>query len=286
MDRRIIELYDEYTHAPLERRVFLERLAALAGGTAAAYALIPLLENNYAMAQQVSENDPALMIERVKYPGSNGEVSAYLAKPAGDGRYPAVIVIHENRGLNPHIEDVTRRLAKAGFLALGVDLLSSLGGTPSDPDQAREMIGKLDQGQVTGDLRAGLQWLKSRPDCSGKIGTVGFCWGGGQVNQFAVAEPSLNAAVVFYGRSPEAAQVPSIVAPLLLQYAGLDGRINEGVPAYIAALQAAGKKYVTYTYDGVDHAFHNDTNAARYNKDAAELAWTRTLAFFDEYLKG
>ena len=286
MDRRIIELYDEYTHAPLERRVFLERLAALAGGTVAAYALLPVLENNYALADMVPADDPSLATERVKIPGPAGEISAYMAKPVEAGTRGAVIVIHENRGLNPHIEDVTRRVAKAGFVALGVDLLSSMGGTPQDPDQARDMIGKLDQATTLAELRAALEWLKARPEVNGKVGAVGFCWGGGQVNQLAAGAPDLNAGVVYYGRSPEAAQVASIEAALLLHYAGLDTRINEGVPAYLAALQAAGKAHESHMYEGVEHAFNNDTNEARYNKGAAELAWTRTIEFFNRNLAG
>ncbi len=286
MDRRVILLYDEYTHAPLDRRVFLDRLAKLAGGTAAAYALLPILENNYALAQQVPPDDPALAIERVKLPGSTGEIAAYLARPVEAGKLGAVIVIHENRGLNPHIEDVTRRIAKAGFLALGLDLLSPLGGTPADPDQAKDLIGKLDQAATLADLRAALGWLKARADGNGKVGVIGFCWGGGQVNQLAVAAPDLDAGVVFYGRSPEPAQVASIEAPLLLHYAGKDDRINEGVPAYLAALQVAGKAHESHTYEGVEHAFNNDTNAARYNKAAADLAWERTIAFLTTELAG
>jgi carboxymethylenebutenolidase len=284
MDRRIIELYDEYTHAPLERRVFIARLALLAGSTAGAYALLPILENNYAQAQQVAPDDPSLSAERVSVSGSSGALGAYMVHPSGAGPWGAIVVIHENRGLNPHIEDVARRFAKAGFLALAVDLLSPLGGTPGDPDQARELIGKLDQGQTTANQQAALNWLKSRTECNGKVGAVGFCWGGGQVNQLAVAEPGLDAGIVYYGRSPELDRVAQIKAPLLLHYAGLDTRINEGVPAFLAALAAAGKEFTSYTYDGADHAFNNDTNQARYNRPAAELAWTRTIAFCLEKL--
>lgn len=284
MDRKIIELFDEYTHAPLDRRVFLERLTALAGGTAAATALLALIENNYAMAEVVSPDDPEIKAERVSYPGAAGDIAAYMARPSVQVDAPGVIVIHENRGLNPHIEDVVRRVAKAGFVGLGPDLLSPVGGTPKDEDQARDMIGKLDTAQAVEHLRAGLAWLATQPGVNGKVGAIGFCWGGGMVNQLAVAEPNLRAGVVFYGRSPDATQVQNIQSPLLLHYAGLDTRINEGVPGYLKALDTSGKEYESYTYENVEHAFHNDTNAARYNKEAAELAWTRTIVFLKQEL--
>ncbi|HEY8370210.1 MAG TPA: dienelactone hydrolase family protein, partial [Thermodesulfobacteriota bacterium] len=279
MDQRIIDLYDEYTHRPLERRVFLERLAALAGSTAAAMALLPILENNYAHAQQVPPDDPRLETSRVTYKGATGDIAGYLARPRGEAKAPAVIVIHENRGLNAHIEDVARRLGTAGFVALAPDLLSPLGGTPKDEDRAREMIGRLDAERTVANLRAATAWLAKRPDTTGKVGAVGFCWGGGIVNRLAVAEPDLDAAVVFYGVSPRPDQVPQIRAPLLLHYAGLDKRINETVPAYEQALKQAGKDYTLYMYEGVNHAFHNDTNAARYDAQAAKLAWQRTVDF-------
>ncbi|MEZ5647639.1 MAG: dienelactone hydrolase family protein [Alphaproteobacteria bacterium] len=280
MDRRIIALYDEYTHAPLDRRVFLERLTKLAGGTAAAYALLPLLENNYANAEMIPANDPGLISERITIPNVSGDVKAYFTHPKDSSKRGGVVVIHENRGLNAHIEDVARRVAKAGFNAVAVDLLSPMGGTPQNEDQARDMIGKLDAKQTVANLRSAVAWLKNRPDSNGKVGVVGFCWGGGMVNQLAVAEPNLNAAVAYYGPQPPADQVANIKAPLLLHYAGLDERINQGIPGYKNALDQAGKKYTVYIYDGVDHAFNNDTNAARYNKDAAELAWGRTIEFF------
>lgn len=279
MDRRIIQLHDEYTHRPLDRRVFLDRLARLAGGTAAAAALLPLLEPDYAHAQQVPADDPRLKAERVTFPGGDGQVSGYLARPAGEGRLPAVIVIHENRGLNPHTEDVARRATLAGFLALAPDLLSPLGGTPEDPDQAREMIGRLDGGQTVADLRSAVSWLAEAEGSNGKVGVVGFCWGGGMANALAVAEPDLGAAVVFYGMSPDPGQVASIQAPLLLHYAGLDDRINASVPAYEEALRSAGKRHEIHRYEGVNHAFLNDTSAQRYDAEAADLAWKRTVAF-------
>jgi carboxymethylenebutenolidase len=284
MDQKIIALYDEYTHAPLDRRVFLERLTALAGSAASAYALLPLLENNYAVAQTVPADDPDLITERVTFPGATGPVNAYLARPRAGGKHPGVIVIHENRGLNPHTEDVTRRAAKAGFVALGPDMLSPLGGTPSNEDQAREMISRLDAAQTVANLKAAVGWLGQQATTNGQVGAMGFCWGGGMVNQLAVAEPALDAGVVFYGRSPEAAKVPDIRAPLLLHYAGLDDSINQTVPAYTTALDKAGKSYTLYRYEGANHAFLNDTNAARYNREAAELAWQRTVDFLKKQL--
>ncbi len=285
MNQRIIDLYDEYTHRPLDRRVFLQRLAALAGSTAAAFALLPVLENDYARAQQVPPDDPRLQTARVTYQGASSRpVAAYLVRPRGDARAPAVIVVHENRGLNAHIEDVARRLAVAGFVALAPDLLSPLGGTPRDEDRAREMIDRLDAQATIGDLKAATAWLANHPNTTGKVGAVGFCWGGGMVNQLAVAEPALDAAVVFYGASPKAEQVAGIKAPLLLHYAGLDERINQSVPAYEQALKSAGKDYTLHTYGGVNHAFHNDTNAARYREQAAKLAWQRTIDFLKRKL--
>jgi carboxymethylenebutenolidase len=285
VDQRIIDLYDEYTHRPLDRRVFLQRLAALAGSTAAAFALLPVLENDYACAQQVPPDDPRLQTARVTYQGaSSGPVAAYLVRPRGDARAPAVIVVHENRGLNAHIEDVARRLAVAGFVALAPDLLSPLGGTPRDEDRAREMIDRLDAQATVGDLKAATAWLANHPNTTGKVGAVGFCWGGGMVNQLAVAEPALDAAVVFYGASPKAEQVAGIKAPLLLHYAWLDERINQSVPAYEQALKSAGKDYTLHMYEGVNHAFHNDTNAARYREQAAKLAWQRTIDFLKRKL--
>ena len=284
MDQRIIDLYDEYTHAPLPRRVFLARLARLTGSTAAALALVPLLEANQARAAIVSPEDPRLDTERLSYPGSTGAIKAYLARPKGASRLGAVIVIHENRGLNPHIEDVTRRIALEGFLALGPDLLSPAGGTPANEDTAREMIGKLDLKHAVQNLIAAVTFLERHAHGNGKAGAVGFCWGGGMVGDLAVNAPALDAGVVYYGRQPGAAGVAKITAPLLLHYAGLDTRINQGIPAFEDALKKAGKKYTLHIYDGAQHAFNNDTAAARYAKPAAEQAWARTIAFFKEYL--
>jgi carboxymethylenebutenolidase len=286
MDQSIIDLYDEYTHAPLSRRVFLERLARLAGGGAAAAALLVLLENDYARAAMVGEDDARIETATVGYSDAAVEILGYLAKPKGGTELPAVIVIHENRGLNPHIEDVARRLAVAGFLALAPDMLSPLGGTPADEDQARQMIRGLDKAATLDHLLAALPYLAGRSDASGRVGCVGFCWGGGMASGLAVNAPGLAAAVSYYGRQPAAETVPRIKARLLLHYAGLDQRINAGIPAFEAALKAAGSDYTLYLYEGANHAFNNDTNAARYDPAAAELAWSRTIAFLTDALGG
>jgi carboxymethylenebutenolidase len=285
MDQRIIDLYDEYTHAPLDRRVFLARLAQLTGSTAAAMALVPLLEANQARAALVSPEDQRLEIARTTYPGATGDIKAYMAYPKGSAKLPAVIVIHENRGLNPHIEDVTRRLALEGFLAFAPDLLSPAGGTPANEDTARDMINKLDAKQTVQNLVSAIAFLKKHAQGNGKVGAVGFCWGGGMVGELAVNAPDLDAGVVYYGRQPQAADVEKIKAPLLLQYAGQDARINEGIPAFEEALKKGNKQYTLYIYEGAQHAFNNDTSEARYNKQAAEQAWSRTVAFLKEHLK-
>jgi len=283
MDQRIIDLYDDFTHGGMSRRSFLDKLAALAGSTAAATALLPILQNNYAMAQTVPENDPRITAETVDIPGAQG-LKGYLVKPKAEGKLPTVIVIHENRGLNPHIKDMTRRMATEGFIALGLDYLSPMGGTPADEDKGREMIGQLKQPDVISYGKAAVAYLKGRPDGNGKVGAVGFCWGGGAVNNLAVNEPNLNAGVAYYGGQPKAEDVPKIQAVLMLHYAGLDERINAGIPAYESALKQAGKTYEIHRYEGVNHAFNNDTNAARYDKAAADLAWNRTVEFLKKNL--
>jgi carboxymethylenebutenolidase len=279
LDRRIVELYDEYTHKPLDRRSFMNRLVAIAGSAAAAEAALALLEPNYAQAQQVTPDDPRLQTQRVDETVGGVKLRGYLVMPKTQARRGGVLVIHENRGLNPHIEDVTRRAALAGFSALGVDFLTPLGGTPADADAARAMFPQLKPEDVVAQGRAALAFLKARPDTTGKVGAVGFCWGGGAVNDLAVNAPELNAGVVFYGRSPDLAKVPQIKARLLIQHAGRDTRLVEGLPAYEAALKAAGVNYQAIVYPDVDHAFHNDTSAERYNAPAAKLAWERTVAF-------
>jgi carboxymethylenebutenolidase len=285
MDQKIIDLYDEYTHAPLDRRVFLARLAQLTGSTAAAMALVPLLEANQARAAVVSPEDTRLETGRIPYPGASGNINAYMARPKGAEKLPAVIVIHENRGLNAHIEDVTRRVALEGFTAMAPDLLSTMGGTPANEDTARDMIGKLDSQQTVQNLVAAITFLATPAQSNGKVGAMGFCWGGGMVGELAVHAPDLDAAVVYYGRQPKATEVEKIKAPLLLHYAGQDARINEGIPAFEDALKKAGKPYTLYIYEGAQHAFNNDTSEARYHKQAAEQAWSRSIAFLKEHLQ-
>lgn len=285
MNQDIIDLYDEYTHAPLDRRAFLARLARLAGGSAAAMALLPMLEATRARAALIAPNDPRLETESLFYPGATGSITAYLARLKGGMKLPAVIIIHENRGLNAHIEDVTRRAALEGFLALAPDLLSPSGGTPPNEDTARDMIGKLDTGQTVQNLVSAAAFLAKHPLGNGAVGAVGFCWGGAMAGELAVHAPDLDAAVVYYGRQPRIEDVPKIHAPLLLHYAGLDTRVNEGIPAFEDALKKANKTYTLYRYEGANHAFNNDTSEARYNKQAAEQAWARTVAFLKERLR-
>jgi carboxymethylenebutenolidase len=284
MDQRIIDLYDDFTHGGMSRRSFIDKLAALAGSTAAATTLLSVLQSNYAHAQIVPESDPRITTETVDIPGIQG-LRGYLVKPKdATGKLPTVIVIHENRGLNPHIKDVTRRMATEGFIALGLDYLSPMGGTPADEDKGREMIGQLKQPDVIAYGKAAVAYLKSRPDGNGKVGAMGFCWGGGAVNNLAVNEPGLNAGVAYYGGQPKAEDVPKINAAMMMHYGGLDERINAGIPAYEAALKQAGKTYEIYVYEGANHAFNNDTGAARYNKEAADLAWGRTIGFLKKNL--
>ena len=284
----ILALYDEYTHAPLDRRTFLDRLAKLAGGTAAAMALLPILENDYAVAAITPPDDARLATEDAAFPIEGGEMSAYVARPAdASGPLPAVVVIHENRGLNPHIKDVARRVALEGYVAVAPDFLSADGtGTPENEDQAREEIGALDADAILAQAEAAVAYARGRDDTTEKVGTVGFCWGGGLVNRLAASEAEPDASVAFYGRQVGADEAARISAPLMLHYAGLDERINAGIPDYVAALDAAGVGYTLHMYEGVNHAFHNDTNAGRYDEAAAKLAFERTIAFFDEHLKG
>jgi carboxymethylenebutenolidase len=284
MDQRIINLYDSFTHGHISRRIFLDRLAALTGSAAAAAAMLPLLKNDYAQAAIVADNDPRLTMERISYESPKGKINGYLVRPKAKGKRPVTIVIHENRGLNPHIEDVARRLALEGFLAFAPDLLSISGGTPPNEDQARELHTKTDVKDMTAAAAAAVPFMVSYAESNGSVGMVGFCFGGGVVNRVAVERPDLKAGVAYYGIQPAADQVPAIRAALLLHYAGLDERINAGIAAYEQALKANGKRYKIYVYDGVNHAFNNDTGGARYNKEAADLAWGRTVAFFKEQL--
>jgi carboxymethylenebutenolidase len=283
MDQRIINLYDRFTHGIIDRREFLDRLAKIAGSSAAALALLPLLQNDYARAAIVAPDDARLAIDKVTYDAAGSPVSGYLARLKSKGKRPVVIVIHENRGLNPHIQDIARRIALEGFLALSPDLLSVAGGTPADDDQARDLHAKTDKGKMLNAALAAIPFMKKHAESTGKIGAVGFCYGGGVVNSMAVASPDLAAGVAYYGAQPPADKVQSIQAALLLQYGGLDERINAGIPAYEAALKAATKRYTIHIYPNVNHAFNNDTGN-RYDKAAADLAWSRTIAFFREHL--
>ncbi|HVN23794.1 MAG TPA: dienelactone hydrolase family protein [Syntrophorhabdales bacterium] len=285
MDRKFLTLHDQYSSGLLDRREFLKRLSVLAGGVVAADALLSLFEGRTAGAQVIPKDDPRLITELIKYPGATGEVTAYFARPKGDAKLPGVVVIHENRGLNPHIQDVTRRVAVEGFMAMAPDALSPVGGTPPDESKAIEAIGKLDEHSTINNFVAAVKYLKTRPLSNGKVGVIGFCWGGGMANQLAVNSPDLVAAVPYYGRQPASDAVPKIKASLLLHYAGNDEGINKGIAAYELALKKANVDYKLFMYEGAQHAFNNDTNAARYNKEAAQLAWSRTIAFLKEKLK-
>jgi carboxymethylenebutenolidase len=282
MDQKIINLYDEYTHSQVSRKDFMKKLAILAGSTALAMTILPMLENNYAAAANFNSDD--IEVENITYPGVDGEMKAVLAKPKGKKNLGTVLVIHENRGLNPHIIDVTKRVAAEGFLALGVDALSPLGGTPADEDKGRELIGKLDPEKNLQNYLKGLAYLRNRKDGNGKVGCVGFCWGGGMANKLAVNDPKLQAAVAYYGAQPNATDVPKIKASVMLHYGGLDERINAGIPAYEQALKENKIDYKIYIYDGVNHAFNNNTSPTRYNEAAAKLAWTRTIDLFKQKL--
>jgi carboxymethylenebutenolidase len=289
MDQKIINLYDRFTHGGMNRREFLDRLAELAGSSTAALALLPLLQNDYARAAIVAPDDGRLAAERVSYDSPKGRINGYLVRARAKNaqppvQRPAVVVIHENRGLNPHVEDVARRLAVEGYLALAPDLLSVNGGTPPDEDKARDLHTRTEREDMIAAALAAIPFMRNHAESTGKVGTVGFCFGGGVVNRMAAGNPDLAAAVPYYGTQVPAEMVPGINAPLLLQYAETDDNINKGIAAYEAALKANNKKYILHIYPGTQHAFNNDTGAARYNKSAADLAWSRTLAFFAENL--
>ena len=282
----MIDAYDEYTHLTLDRRGFMEKLTRLAGSGAAAAAIAPLLAADPAAAEIVPADDARLKGEDITWAGPAGDMMGYLVGPADqNGKLPTVIVIHENRGLNAHIRDVARRVALEGFVALAPDYLSPLGGTPADEEKAREMFKELDPAQTVANGVATVEFLKGHELGAGKVGAMGFCWGGGAVNNLATAAPDLAAGVAYYGAQPkDPAQIAKINAALLLHYAGQDERINAGIDAYKAALEAAGKDFTIHVYEGAQHAFNNDTSAARYDKEAADLAWGRTIAFFKEKL--
>lgn len=285
MDQRIINLYDEYTHQPFSRDEFLKRLAAITGSMALALSITPLLESNHAKAATIAEDDEELDTEMISYEVNGIVMFAYTAKTKKKMNMGAVMVIHENRGLNDHIKDVTRRLAKAGYLAMAPDALSESGGTPANEEEAHQLFTTLDAKKNLENFVKSVEFLRARKETNRKVGCVGFCWGGALANQIAVNSPGLNAAVAFYGRQPDPADVPKIKAPLQLHYAGLDERVNAGIPAFEEALKKAGTRYELYLYPGVNHAFHNDTSEARYNANAALHAWKRTLDFLEANLK-
>jgi len=283
----LLELYDFYAHGRITKREFLDRAARFTAGGVTALALLGMLSPNYALAQQVAPDDPGISTEYILYPSPNGhgEVRGYLVRPAdATGPLPAIVVVHENRGLNPYIEDVARRLAKAGFLALAPDGLTSVGGYPGNDEQGKDLQATVDPEKLMNDFFAAVEFLMQDSRSTGRVGIVGFCYGGGVANAAAVAYPELAAAVAFYGRQPDAADVPNIKAALLLHYGGLDERVNAGWPAYETALKAAGTRYEAYVYDGANHGFHNDTTP-RFDQAAADLAWQRTLDFFNATLR-
>ncbi len=285
--QELLDLFHEYQHGDISRRAFLDGAAKFAVGGLTVAAIFESLTPNYAWAQQVPPDDKRIKVgyETVQSPEGNGSIKGYLARPSKNGKLPVVLVIHENRGLNPYIEDVARRLALANFVAFAPDGLTSVGGYPGSDEKGAEAFRKVDGKKMTEDFVAAAKWLKTRPDSSRKLGAVGFCFGGGMVSQLAVRlGPDLNAGVSFYGRQAGVDDVPKISAPLLLQYAGNDQRINEGIAAYEAALKANNKVYQVHMYEGKQHGFHNDTTP-RYDEEAAKLAWTRTLEFFNKHLR-
>ncbi len=281
-DQELLELYDYYAHGKISKREFLDRAGKFAVGGLTAAAILSMMSPNYALAEQVSFNDESIVGEYIMYPSPNGhgEVRGYRVRPAeGEGPWPAVVVVHENRGLNPYIEDVARRLAKEGFLALAPDGLTTVGGYPGNDEKGRELQSSVDPEKLMNDFFAAVEFLMADPQSTGKVGITGFCYGGGVANAAAVAYPELGGAVPFYGRQPNPADVSKIEAPLLIHYAEMDERVNEGWPAYEAALKEADVEYEAYIYPGVNHGFHNDSTP-RYDEAAAELAWQRTVDFF------
>lgn len=287
-DQEVLDLYDDYAHGRLDRRGFLQRASKFAIGGLTAAAILDALSPNYALAEQVAKDDKRIVASYAEYesPKGGGKMRGYLVKPAGlTKKVPAILVIHENRGLNPYIEDVARRVAVEGFVAFAPDALFPLGGYPGNDEEGKAMQAKRKTEEITEDFVAAAQWLQKEKDCDGKVGVVGFCFGGAMANTLAVRLPEIIvAAVPFYGRQPAAADVPKIKAALLLQYAGLDKGVNEGWPAYETALKAANVKYTTHIYENVNHGFHNDTTP-RYDQAAAELSWQRTIEFFNRKLR-
>ncbi|MBL8594446.1 MAG: dienelactone hydrolase family protein [Devosia sp.] len=284
ISQEMINLFDDYTHLSLDRRKFMDNLAKLAGSMSAATVAAAMMASNAKAQGLVPEDDARLVTEEVTYPGAKGEMRGYLAYPAEGGPFGAVIVVHENRGLNAHTRDVARRVALEGFVALAPDFLSDLGGTPADEEAARPMFQQLPAADVAANGVATIAWLKTHEKSNGKVGAMGFCWGGGTVNNIATVAPDLLAAVPYYGGQPDAAAVPNIKARVMAHYGGLDERINAGIPAFEAALKAAGTDYQIFIYEGANHAFNNDTSAARYSEEASDLAWSRTIGLFREVL--
>ncbi|MGB5332481.1 MAG: dienelactone hydrolase family protein [Woeseiaceae bacterium] len=287
MDRRVMQLFDGYVHGQITRREFLDRVAAVTASGVAAAMLLKSLSPDYALAQQVDPNDKALSVSYKKYtsPKGAGIMRGYYARPAViQHKLPAVVVIHENRGLNPYIEDVARRLGMAGFIAFAPDALTPLGGYPGNDDDGRALQRQRDGAEMIEDFVAAVQFLQQHPDCTGKVGAVGFCFGGGMAMRLAVRLPDVAAAVAFYGRHPSADEAEAIRAPLMLHHAELDERVNASWPDFEKSLQDAGRNFTNYDYAGVNHGFHNDTTP-RYDKPAAELAWQRTVDFFSRHLE-
>ena len=285
MAEEIRSFYREYREGRLTRRGFLKKLSLVTGSAAAAAALLPMIESNELMAAKEAGKNQALVTEFVNYPAATGNMRAFMARPKKGKKFPAVIVIHENRGLVPHIRDVTRRMADEGFLALAPDALSPVGGTPDDTSNVRELFGKLNNDETTKNFVAAVKYLKTHPKSNGKVGCTGFCWGGAMTNNVAVNSPDLNAAVPYYGRTPAPEDVEKIKAPVMAHFAGNDPGINAGIPAFEEALKKYNKEYQIFMYEGASHAFNNDSNPERYNEQAAKLAWERTVNFFREKLK-
>lgn len=285
MEKKITELIQDFRKGKSSRRDFIRKLTVLTGSTAFALTILPALEDNTLSAAEKEKKVKEILAGFITYPAETGEMKAYMAKPKKGKKFPAVIIIHENRGLVPHIQDVTRRMAREGFLSLAPDALTPVGGTPEDISNVGELFRKLDNEQTKKNFVAAVKYLKTHPNSNGKVGCTGFCWGGAMTNQVAVNAPDLDAAVPYYGSQPSEEDTAKINAPILAHYAGNDERINAGIAKFEEALKKFNKEYKMYTYPGTDHGFNNDTNAGRYNEEAAKLAWERTVAFFKDKLK-
>ena len=285
MDKKVTDLYNDYRNGRSDRRSFIKKVALLTGSVAAARALLPALRENELRASTAEQTDPDLITEFIKYPAATGDMRAYMARPKTGAKFASVIVIHENRGLVPHIQDVTRKMAREGFLAIAPDALSPVGGTPDDISNVGELFKKLNGEETTKNFVAAVKYLKTHPNSTGKVGCTGFCWGGAMTNQVAVNSPDLDAAVPYYGRQPSVEDVAKIKAPVMAHYAENDAGINAGIQAFEEALKKNKKEYQIFTYPGTGHGFNNDTNPGRFHEEAAKLAWGRTVGFFKEKLK-